>query len=325
MTWTRLIAQGLALAALAAGAEAHAQTYPTRPIKWIVPYTPGGLTDTVTRIVAQKMQTGLGQPIVVENRPGANSILGADVAAKAPPDGYTFLTVIAAHAANATLYAGKLPFDPVKSFAPVSLVGVAPLLIAANNNLPAKDMKELIAYAKANPGKISYGSSGTGAAAHLTTELLKQTAGIDMVHVPYKGTAPALQGLMAGDIQVLIDVPSSMMTHVRGGKIKALGLFSAARIDGAKEVPTVAEAGGPPIESSTWVMFLAPANTPREIVSRIQQEAAKAVGSPEVRERFAQLGIEPVGGSSEQAAKFLAEEIAKWSKVITTAGVKAEQ
>jgi len=325
MSWTRLIAQGLALATLAASAGAHAQTYPARPIKWIVPYTPGGLTDTVTRIVTQKMQTGLGQPIVVENRPGANSILGADLAAKAPPDGYTFLTVIAAHAANATLYAGKLPFDPVKSFAPVSLVGVAPLLIAANNNLPAKDMKELIAYAKANPGKISYGSSGTGAAAHLTTELLKQTAGIDMVHVPYKGTAPALQGLMAGDIQVLIDVPSSMMTHVRGGKIKALGLFSAARIDGAKEVPTVAEAGGPPIESSTWVMFLAPANTPREIVSRIQAEAAKAVGSPEVRERFAQLGIEPVGGSSEQAAQFLAEEIAKWSKVITTAGVKAEQ
>ena len=325
MSWTRLIAQGLALATLAASAGAHAQTYPTRPIKWIVPYTPGGLTDTVTRIVTQKMQTGLGQPIVVENRPGANSILGADLAAKAPPDGYTFLTVIAAHAANATLYAGKLPFDPVKSFAPVSLVGVAPLLIAANNNLPAKDMKELIAYAKANPGKISYGSSGTGAAAHLTTELLKQTAGIDMVHVPYKGTAPALQGLMAGDIQVLIDVPSSMMTHVRGGKIKALGVFSAARIDGAKEVPTVAEAGGPPIESSTWVMFLAPANTPREIVSRIQAEAAKAVGSPEVRERFAQLGIELVGGSSEQAAQFLAEEIAKWSKVITTAGVKAEQ
>jgi len=325
MSWTRLIAQGLALATLAASAGAHAQTYPARPIKWIVPYTPGGLTDTVTRIVTQKMQTGLGQPIVVENRPGANSILGADLAAKAPPDGYTFLTVIAAHAANATLYAGKLPFDPVKSFAPVSLVGVAPLLIAANNNLPAKDMKELIAYAKANPGKISYGSSGTGAAAHLTTELLKQTAGIDMVHVPYKGTAPALQGLMAGDIQVLIDVPSSMMTHVRGGKIKALGVFSAARIDGAKEVPTVAEAGGPPIESSTWVMFLAPANTPREIVSRIQAEAAKAVGSPEVRERFAQLGIEPVGGSSEQAAQFLAEEIAKWSKVITTAGVKAEQ
>ena len=325
MSWTRLIAQELALATLAASAGAHAQTYPTRPIKWIVPYTPGGLTDTVTRIVTQKMQTGLGQPIVVENRPGANSILGADLAAKAPPDGYTFLTVIAAHAANATLYAGKLPFDPVKSFAPVSLVGVAPLLIAANNALPAKDMKELIAYAKANPGKISYGSSGTGAAAHLTTELLKQTAGIDMVHVPYKGTAPALQGLMAGDIQILIDVPSSMMTHVRGGKIKALGLFSATRIDGAKEVPTVAEAGGPPIESSTWVMFLAPANTPREIVSRIQQEVAKAVGSPEVRERFAQLGIEPVGGSSEQAAKFLAEEIAKWSKVITTAGVKAEQ
>ena len=221
-----------AVALIAAGllgvGTVHAQSYPAKPIRWIVPYTPGGLTDNVTRLVTQKIQESVGQPVVVENRPGANSIIGAEIVSRATPDGYTLLTVIAAHAANATLYSGKLPFDPVKGFAPVSLVGIAPLILTATNNFPAKDVKELIEYAKKNPGKVSYGSSGIGAAAHLTSELLKQTAGIDIVHVPYKGTAPALQGLIAGDIQILIDVPSTMMTHVRGGKIKALGDVLAA-------------------------------------------------------------------------------------------------
>ena len=308
--------------ALAAGA-ADAQ-YPARPIKWIVPYTPAGITDSVTRIVAQKLETALGQPIVVENKPGANSIVGAETVARSAPDGYTALTVIAAHAANATLYAGKLPFDPVKSFVPVSLVGVAPLILTVNNDFPAKDMKELVAYARANPGKVSFGSSGIGAAAHLTTELLKQTAGIDMVHVPYKGTAPALTALLAGDIQVLVDVPSTMMPHVRAGKVRALGMFSDKRIAGAAEVPTVAEAGGPPIEGSTWLMFLAPAGTPREIVNRLSGETAKILASTDIRNRFDQMGVEPVGSTPEQAAKFLDEEIAKWAKVITTANVKLE-
>src|SRR5437762_1877691 len=203
---------------LAAPLAAYGQAWPAKPIRWVVPYTGGGITDTVTRVVTQKMQTSLGQPIVVDNRPGANSILGADIVAKAPPDGYTMLTVIAAHAANATLYAGKLPFDTVKGFAPISLVGIAPLILTVNNDLPAKDVKQLIAYAKANPGKINFGSSGIGAAAHLTTELLKQTAGIDMVHVPYKGTAPALTALMANDIQLLVDVPSTLMPHVRAAR-----------------------------------------------------------------------------------------------------------
>jgi len=245
--------------------------------------------------------------------------------AKAAPDGYTMLTVIAAHSANATLYAGKLPFDTVRSFEPVSLVAIAPLILTVNNNFPAKDMRELIAYARANPGKVSFGSSGIGAAAHLTTELLKQTAEIDMVHVPYKGTAPALQGLLAGDIQVLVDVPSTMMPHVRGGKVRAIGMFSARRVPGAQEVPTISEAGGPPIESSTWVMFLAPAGTPRDIVGRLSAEIAKAVSAPELRSRFEQLGIEPIGNTSEQALKFLEDEIVKWAKVINAAGVKAEQ
>jgi tripartite-type tricarboxylate transporter receptor subunit TctC len=228
--------------------QAQGTAWPVKPIRWIVPYPPGGITDSATRMVLQKVQDQTGWTIVVENKPGANSILGADLAAKAAPDGYTFLTVIAAHAANATLYAGKLPFDPVKSFAPMSLVGIAPLIMTANNDLPAKDVKELIAYAKANPGKISFGSSGVGAAAHLTTELFKQTAGVDMVHVPYKGTAPALQDLMGGSIQILVDVPSTLMPQVRGGKIKALGMFSAKRVAGAAEVPTIAEAGGPALE-----------------------------------------------------------------------------
>jgi tripartite-type tricarboxylate transporter receptor subunit TctC len=306
-----------------APAEAASQ-YPTRPIKWIVPYTPAGITDSVTRLVAQRMEAGLGQAIVVENKPGANSIVGADMVARSAPDGYTALTVIAAHAANATLYAGKLPFDPVKSFAPVALVASAPLILTVNNEFPAKDMKELIAYARANPGKVSFGSSGIGSAAHLTAELLQQTAEIEMLHVPYKGTAPALTALLSGDIQVLVDVPSTMMPQVRAGKVRALGLFSSRRIAGAPEVPTVAEAGGPPIEGSTWVMFLAPAGTPRHIVNRLSSETARVVASAEIRARFEQMGVEPVGGTPEQAQRFLDDEIVKWARVIAAANVKAE-
>ena len=319
----------LALAALillgSTALQAQGTAWPGKPIRWIVPYPPGGITDNATRMVLQKVQEQMGWTIVVENKPGANSILGADLAAKAAPDGYTFVTVIAAHAANATLYAGKLPFDTVKSFAPMSLVAIAPLIMTANNDLPAKDVKELIAYAKANPGKISFGSSGVGAAAHLTTELFKQTAGVDMVHVPYKGTAPALQDLMGGSIQILVDVPSTLMPQVRGGKIKALGMFSAKRVAGAAEVPTIAEAGGPPIEGSTWVMFLAPASTPKDIVNRMAAETAKVVTSADIKGRFETIGIEPVGSTPGEAAKFLDDEIAKWAKVIATAGVKAEQ
>jgi len=305
--------------------QAQGTAWPVKSIRWIVPYPPGGITDNATRMVLQKVQEQTGWTIVVENKPGANSILGADLVAKAAPDGYAFLTVIAAHAANATLYAGKLPFDPVKSFAPMSLVGIAPLIMTANNDLPVKDVKELIAYAKANPGKISFGSSGVGAAAHLTTELFKQTAGVDMVHVPYKGTAPALQDLMGGSIQILVDVPSTLMPLVRGGKIKALGMFSAKRVAGAAEVPTIAEAGGPPLEGSTWVLFLATAGTPKDIVNRMAAETAKAVASPDIKGRFETVGIEPVGNAPEEAGKFLDDEIAKWAKVISAAGVKAEQ
>ena len=299
--------------------------YPNKPIRWVVPYTGGGITDVVTRVVTQKMSGPLGQPIIVDNRPGANSILGSDLVAKANPDGYTMLTVIAGYAANVTLYQGKLPFDPLKGLVPVSLAGIAPLIMTANVNFPPKDVKELIAYAKANPGKVNFGSSGIGAAAHLTTELLKQTTGIDMVHIPFKGTAPALTAEMSGDIQILVDVPSTLMPHVRGGKIKALAMFSRERLASYPDIPTLSQAGGPPIESSTWVLFMAPGGTPKAIVERMAAETAKAINESEIKGRFSEIGIIPVGNTAEQAAKFLDDEIAKWAKVINTAGVKAEQ
>ena len=305
-------------------ASAPAANWPNKPIKWVIPYTPGGLTDSTTRMVIQKVQELTGWPIVLENKPGANSLLGSEFVARAQPDGYTFLTVIAAHAANATLYAGRMPYDPVKSFAPVSVVGITPLILTASNGFPAKDVKDLISYAKAHPDKVSFGSSGVGAAAHLTTEFLKLNTGTQMVHVPYKGTAPALQDLMGNSIQILVDTPVSLMPHVRSGKIKALGMFSSKRIPSAPEVPTLAEAGGPALEASTWVLFLAPAGVPKEIVARLSAETARALNSPDLRARFEALGLEPVGSTPDQAVKFLDDEIAKWGKVITSAGVKAE-
>lgn len=303
---------------------ANAQAWPNKPIKWIIPYPPGGITDSATRMVVQKVQEQTGWTIVIENKPGANSILGADIAARAAPDGYTFLTVIGAHAANATLYAGRLPYDVVKSFSPVSLVGIAPLVMTVNNNLPVKDVKDLLAYVKANPGKVSFGSSGVGAAAHLTQELFKQNTGADIAHVPYKGTAPALSDLMGGNLQILTDTASALMPHVRSGKIKAVAVFANKRIPGAAEVPTIAEAGGPAMEGSTWVMFLTQSAVPKNIVARMSAETAKAINSPELRAKFESLGIESVGNTPEQAGKFLDDEIVKWAKVIAAAGVKAE-
>ena len=301
---------------------ARAQAWPAKPIRWVVPYTAGGFTDVSTRLTLEKIN--LGQPFVVDNKPGANSLIGAEAVAKSAPDGYTFLTVIAAHAANKTLYAGKLNFDPETSFAPVSLVGVAPLIMTVTNNLPVKNAGELIAYAKANPGKISFGSSGVGAAAHLTSELLKQVAGIQMEHVPYKGTAPALADLASGNIQMLVDAPIGVMAHVRSGKIRGLCMFSKERVPGAEEVPTIVESGGPLIESSSWSMFLAPAGTPKEIVERLSSEVAAAMKNEDLRKRFAELAVIPGGTTPAETAKYLADEVEKWRKVIVTANVKVD-
>lgn len=311
-----------AAAALMPAGAARAQAWPNKPIRWIVPYTAGGLTDVVTRLTLEKMN--VGQTFVVDNKPGANSLIGAEAAANATPDGYTFLTVIAAHAANKTLYAGKLKFDPVKSFAPVSLVGVAPLIVCVTNDLPVKNIGELIAYAKANPGKLSFGSSGVGAAAHLTSELMKQVTGIKMEHVPYKGTAPALADLASGNIQVLLDAPIGVISQVRAGKIRGLAMLSKNRVPGVEEIPTIVESGGPLIESSSWVMFLAPTGTPKDIVDKLSAEVSRAVKDEALRKRLAEQAVIPVGATPADTGKFLQDEIDKWEKVITSAGVKVD-
>ena len=310
-------------ATLIACGTLQAQNYPARPVRVLVPYTPGGITDLVTRITAQELAKVFGQTFVVDNRPGANSILAVDLVSKAAPDGYTLGTVIAAHAANQTLYA-KLPYDSVKSFEQVSLIATAPLIVCATNSLPANSIKELVDYAKSNPGKLSFASSGIGAAAHLTTELLMSTAGIKMVHVPYKGTAPALQDLIGGQIQFMMDVPSSMLPHVRAGKIKALGMASEKRVAVAPDIPTLTE-GGVQVVGGTWVGLLAPAGTPKPIVEKLAREVAAAMRRPEIKERFVQLGIEPVGSTSPEFTTFLKNEVAKWAKVIKDANVKIDQ
>jgi len=276
----------------------------------------------VTRLTLEKMN--VGQTFVVDNKPGANSLIGAEAAANAAPDGYTFVTVIAAHAANKTLYAGKLKFDPVTSFTPVSLVGLAPIVILVTNDLPVKNVGELINYAKKNPGKISFGSSGVGSAAHLTSELIMQVTGTQMVHVPYKGTAPALADLASGNLQILLDVPIGTMSQVRAGKVRALAMMSKERVPGADDIPTIVEAGGPLIESSSWVMFLAPAGTPKETTDRLAGEVAKAVKDEALRKRLAEQAVIPVGANPTDTAKFFADEVEKWRDVITTARVKIE-
>ncbi len=301
---------------------AQAQNYPARPIRVVVPYTPGGITDVVTRIAAQELSKAVSQNVLVDNRPGANSILGVEIVSKATPDGYTLASVIAAHAANQTLYP-KLPYDSLKSFTPVSLLVTAPLIMCATNNLAAKDAKELVALAKTKPGALSFGSSGIGAAAHLTTELLMLTTGIKMNHVPYKGTAPALQDLIGGQIQVLFDAPTSMLAQVRSGRIKALGMASEKRIQAAPEIPTLTESGVP-VVGGTWVGWLAPAGTPKAAVDRLSGELQIVFKRQDIRDRILQMGADPVGNSSAEFEAFLRNEVTKWGKVIQQAGVKVE-
>ena len=308
--------------ALASGA-ALAQAWPAKPIRMIVPYTPGGFTDTMARGVGEPLGRALGTTIIFENKPGANSIVGADIVAKAPADGYTLVTVIAAHSANATLYP-KLPFDIMKDLVPVSLTSVAPLILVANHDFPAKNVSEFIAYAKANPGKINFGSSGNGAAAHLTMEYLKNITGTKMQHVPYKGTAPALTDLIGGQIGVMFDTTALMMPHVRAGKIRALGTSAEKRVAGALDVPTISESGLPGFVSGTWSMVLAPGGTPPEIINRISSEIAKITRSAAFREKFEPQGIIPVGNTPEEAMTFFRDEVAKWGKVIRDANVKIE-
>jgi len=308
---------------LASAGHSLAQGWPNRPIRMVVPYTPGGYTDLMARLVGQKVSEALGQPIVFENKPGANAIIGTDVVAKAAPDGYTFGTVIAAHAVNATLNP-KLPYDTLKDFTYVSLMSVAPLIMIAHPSLPANNVKELVALAKSKPGQLNFASSGVGAAAHLTMEMFKSRMGIEMQHIPYKGTAGALQDTVGGQINVMFDIVGPLMPQVRSGNAKAIVVTAKERIPAAPDVPTMAEQGVPDFVSGTWAGIIAPAGMPKEIVDRVAAEARKALADPAMKAKLAEQGIVAVGDGPDEFRVFVTDEIARWSKVITDAGIKME-
>ena len=305
----------------AAAGSAHAQTWPTRPIRMVVPYTPGGYTDLMARLVSQKMSESLGQPFVIENKPGANAVIGTDAVAKAAPDGYTFGTVIAAHSVNPTLNP-KLPYDTMKDLAYVSQTSLAPLILIAHPSVPANNIKELIALAKAKPGTLNFASSGIGSAAHLTMEMFKSREGVNLQHIPYKGTSGALQDLVGGNINVMFDVIGPLMSQVNTGNAKALAVTAKDRVPAAANVPTMAEQGVADFLSGTWTVIVAPAGTPKEIVDRMSQEAKKALADPEVKKKLDDQGIVATGTTPDETREFVANEIARWKKVIVEANIK---
>ena len=319
-----LVKRDLSLAAAALWAPTVlSQTPSGKPIRLIVPYPPGGFTDTTARLIGQKLQERLGQAVVVDNRSGANGILGADAVAKATPDGTTFGVVIAAHAANTTLYP-KLPYNPRKDLAAVSLIGLSPLLAAVNNSSPIKNAADLIAYARANPGAISYGSSGNGSAAHLTGELLQSVTKTRMTHVPYRGAAAALTDLMGGQIQLFFDAASGLINAGTSGKVRLIGVAGTQRLPVLPELPTFAEQGIANFTGSTWAGVIAPAKVPREIIQRVADEIARIVRTDEVKARLEAIGTIPVGNKPEEFETFLAAETTKWGNVIRMANVKAD-
>ena len=313
-----------ALFASTTAAIAQPAAYPTKPILIVVAYTPAGATDILARTIGQKLTEAWGQAVIIDNRPGANGNIGTEYAAKATPDGYTLLMVTAGtHGINPGLYR-KLGFDAVKDFAPVSLVAMVPNVFVVNNGVPSKDLKEFIAYAKANQGKLNYGSPGNGSTAHLSMELFKSMTGIQMVHVPYKGSAGVLADLIGGQIVVTMDNMPPYVPQVKAGKIRALAVSPARRSPALPDVPTVAEAGVPGYDSGAWFGLVAPANTPKDLVAKLSRETARILKLPDVSARLADLGAESVGGTPEQFSAHIKAEIAKWAKVIRDANVELQ-
>ncbi len=324
MRATLLALLGLVLAPLVTPGVALAQAYPNRPIRLVVAFPPGGATDVFARIVQGRFSEALGQNIVIANRAGAGGMIGADLVAKAPPDGYTLLIGnIAALAMNVGVYS-KMPYDPVKDLAPVLRTVDVSYALVVHPSVPAKTVQEFIAYAKANPGKLSYGSAGSGSAPHLATELLKQRAGIDIVHVPYKGGGPMVTDLLGGQIQVGIGDQANLMPQVKAGKLRVLAVGSPRRSPNYPDVPTIAESGLPGFEAGAWQGLAAPAGTPPDVVKRLNETLVKVMQMPDVRERLLGAGLEPVGGSPEDFAQFIKSEIAKWSKVAKDVGARAD-
>ena len=302
---------------------ARAQGYPARTIRIVVPYPPGGPTDVLARIVASRLPDALGQQVVLDNKPGASGMIGAEIVAKAAPDGYTLLANASVHVINPGLYP-TMPFDAIADFVPVTLLATVPLILVVNNDLPVKSVRELIAYAKANPARLNFASSGNAAAPHLAGESFKLAAGVAMQHVPYKGSAPAITDLIGGQVQLMFDSMPSAMPHVKAGKIRPLAVTTARRVAAVPDLPTVAEAGVPGYDISTWYGIWAPRGTPRDIALRLQFEIAKVLRLPEVRERFAGLGAEPVGNTPDEFAAYCRSELDKWARVVRESGAKAD-
>jgi tripartite-type tricarboxylate transporter receptor subunit TctC len=314
----------IALVAALAAVPVWAETaYPSKPVRFIVPSSAGGGTDIIARALSQKLSEALGQQFVVENRPGAGQMIGIELAAKAPADGHTILMVASTLAINPIMYK-KVSYDPVRDFAPITQAASLPNVLVVHPSLPVKSVAELIALAKREPGRIAYASAGIGTSPQMSVELLKSLAGIDLLHVPYKGTAPGVIDVLAGQVKVMTPNVLTALPYIKSGRLRALAVTSAKRSEALPDVPTMAEAGVPGYESVQWYGVLAPAGTPREIVERLHVEIAKALRAGDVRERLAADGAEPVGSSPDEFAAFIRAEIAKWAKVAKAAGIQPE-
>lgn len=321
-TRRRLLGASAAFAALGASAPARAQPFPARPVRFVVPF-PGGFTDTLARMVAQKMADSLGQPVLVENRPGASGAIGAQEVLRAPADGHAiFLGHIGTHALNPHLQA-KLAYDPAE-LVPVTLLVQLPNLLVASPTLPVQSVQELVAMARGKPGELSYASPGNGTSGHLAAELFKVQAGVNLVHVPYKGTAEALQDLGSGRVQMMFDTVAQGLAQAKGGRVKALAVTSPQRTPLAPEVPTMAESGFPGWDTGAWFGVMVRAGTPADVVARLHAESVRALNAPDVRERLVSMAATPVGNTPAEFARFVAAESSRWGDVIRKAGIKAD-
>ena len=310
-------------AALLAGAAAHAQTYPTKAVRIIVPFAVGGPADIYARFVGAKLSDTMGQPFVVENRPGAGSVVGTDAVAKSAPDGYTLLMMSNTHTVNETLIPKK-PFELMKDLAPISGVNYSDILMVIHPSVPANNLQEFIALAKSQPGKLNYASSGPGTPYHMAGELFKWMAGVDIVHVPHKGSDGARTSILGGQVQMMFDAITTMAANARGGKVKALASTGKSRSAVTPDVPTLDEAGVKGYETTIWLGLMAPAGTPRPILDRLSQEVNRVVNAPEVKEAWSKQGAAPMGMSVDQFDKFLRDDIVKWSKLVKSTGMKVD-
>lgn len=307
-----------------AASIAHAQNYPNKPVRMVVPFPPGGTTDILARAVGQKLSEAWGQLVVIDNRPGAGGNIGTDIVAKSAPDGYTLLMgTVGTHSINQSLY-GKLPFDPIKDFAPVTLVASVPNVLVVNSTVEAKSVKELIALAKSKPGQLTFASSGNGTSIHLAGELFKAMTGTAMLHIPYKGSAPAITDLLGGQTNMMFDNLPSAMPHIKSGKLRALGVTSVNRSPALPDTPTIAETGIGGYDASSWFGVLAPAGTPKEVVAKIHADIVKALSAPDIKERLSSQGAEPVGNTPEQFSQHIRTESLKWAKVVKDSGAKVD-